>query len=237
MSMTYADNKNNEKMERFIAKWLNRMDETPSVSGQPVALYGCFANKHVIFSSRDNYGFFLLTESHLRFFVDYPSIDPCGAEYAFFDTQIKDITSVCANYMRKNNFAALLGAFLLGALSGALLYFFPDIHSLLRICLYLLLGSAAVTAIGAFTFLRIKYYKIHIGGIHGGFTLMGCQNRKGTNAAAWSQPMTIVYNATVKEEQLLAFIEQINTRISVLQERGEYAYGDVRETLKKWSHL
>ena len=219
-----TDQKTEEFVERLIVKWLKRMDENPGVSGKPVALYRCFENNHELFTSHDNAGYFLLTESHLRFFVDYPYANPCGSEYAFYDTQIKDITSVCANYMKKNNIAAFVRAFFMAALCGGLLYFFPNMRSLFQVAIYILLAVSAIVAIGAFTFLKIKHYKIHIGSVNGGFTLMGCQNRRNKNAAAWNQPMTIVYNATICEKQLLAFIEQINARISVLQERGEYAF-------------
>ena len=89
--------------------------------------------------------------------------------------------------------------------------------------------TGLVCIVGSFTFARIRNYKINIGSVNGGITIMG--SSRGRGAGAWTQPMTIVYNAKPLENNLIEFVEKINVRITKLQERGEYAFSDC---LKEW---
>ena len=91
--------------------------------------------------------------------------------------------------------------------------------------------------IGAFSFLRSKTYKINIGTVSGGITIMGAFAEKGVpESAIWNNPMTVVYNAEPLEYELINFIEKINHRITLLQERGTMAFEDCIEDKEVYSN-
>ena len=205
----------------------------PENGERPNAIYKCFENNRSFFKKNRSRGYFLLTQSHLNFYVDYPErskSDGSGSQYAYATTQIKDITSVCANYHKKFNLGAFILGFLLSIASAVcFLPFVSEVHGFFTFLGVVLSCAGLSCVIGSFTFARIKNYKINIGSVNGGITVMG--SSAGRGVGAWTHPMTIVYHANPLENNLIEFIEKINVRITKLQERGEYAFSDY---LKDW---
>lgn len=199
---------------------------------EPNGIYKCF-------ETRDSEGYFMLTDTHLNFYVTKKGAtssldgDPFDhvpySQYAFINTQIKDITSICANYEKIFNKAAFIRGLLCGALS--LLSFWLCSESYANLFWGIpCLGAGIYFIIGAYSFLRTKMYKINIGTSAGGITVIG--DSGGANipkTLTWNNPMTVVYNAEPLEYELINFIEKINLRITRLQERGEFAFDDCLE--------
>ena len=204
---------------------------------QPNGIYKCF-EKNEFFSS--SVGWFMLTDTHLSFYVTKPKLeldhnsldathlDVPYSQYAFVNTQIKDISSICANYWKIfNPTAFLIGLFLLliGLVLPIALHTY--IKGFLAVLCYIGAAGGLVSIIGAFSFWRSKAYKINIGTPQGGITIMGSSGGKSVpSSVLWQNSMTVVYNAKPFEYELINFIEKINLRITLLQERGEFAFED-----------
>ena len=196
-------------------------------NGTPNGIYRCFEDTAKLFAANVSVGYFLLTDTHLSFYVDYPNRsedDQCGNKYGFVNTQIKDITSICANYERRFNFLAIFMGIIFALVSTVLMTSFPDMSTFATILCVLGCAVGAAFIIGAFSFMRNRIYKINIGTTHGGITVMGSSHSSIKTSAAWSNPMTVIYNARPIEYGLINFIEKVNLRITLLQERGEYAF-------------
>jgi hypothetical protein len=95
-------------------------------------------------------------------------------------------------------------------------------------------GLGLVAMLGSFTFNTIKVYKVSIGTLQGGMTVMGSSRRIISSKMAWSNPMTVVYNAEPDEYNLVNFIEKVNARIALLQERGSFAFDSCLEDLEEY---
>jgi hypothetical protein len=212
---------------------------------EPNGIYKCFIKKELFSASE---GYFMLTDTHLSFFVNkieswfdnfisglnkkkkkIPYIP--YSQYAFLSTQIKDITSICANYKKVVNKSACLRGGICLLLGIVLPLIFKEFAKTLIIIISIILAArGGYLIIGAFSFLRSKTYKINIGTVSGGITIMGASSEIGIHSSAiWNNPMTVVYNAEPLEYELINFIEKINHRITLLQERGTMAFEDCIE--------
>ena len=99
---------------------------------------------------------------------------------------------------------------------------------------YVAAGLGLTLTVGSFTFNTVKVYKVNIGTLQGGITVMGASRPIMSNKAAWTSPMTVVYNAKPDEHNLVNFVEKINARIALLQERGSYAFESCLEDLEEY---
>ena len=207
---------------------------------EPNGIYKCFKK---IFSISE--GYFMLTDTHLSFFVNktesrfdnllsgqnnkIPYIP--YSQYAFLSTQIKDITSICANYRKVINHWALWPGLISLIFGIVLLLVFKELAKTFIIIISIILAVIGLFLfVGSLSFLRAKIYKINIGTVSGGITIMGASNgRSIPSSAILNNPMTVVYNAKPLEYELINFIEKINHRITLLQERGTMAFEDCIE--------
>ena len=183
-------------------------------------IYKCFSTKSLLDPSD---GYFELGETRLKFYIIHGGI--IIDKYAYIDMQIKDITSICANYIKRLNVLAFIIGTLLSSVGAILKFFIPTPNWLPMPVVYVILGIGGFLLIGSVSFLRIKMYKINIGTHQGGITLMGSSSRM-KNTVAWNNPMTVVYNATPIEKGLIKFIEDINKEIEARQLFGDYAAQD-----------
>ena len=209
---------------RSYPNYDEKMKELPEANG----IYRCFSKSGLLEKSD---GYFMLTDTHLNFYVDYDNMK----QYAFTSAQIKDITSICANYEKRFNLLSficgaalsLLGIILATLLAGA-------VAGILVFLCYVAAGLGLTLTVGSFTFNTVKVYKVNIGTLQGGITVMGASRPIMSNKAAWTNPMTVVYNAKPDEHNLVNFVEKINARIALLQERGSYAFESCLEDLEEY---
>ena len=174
--------------------------------------YKCLRTRS-LFEATD--GIFRISETRLQFFIirNGNAIN----RYAYIDMQIKDVTSICANYLKQLNIIALIVGLLISA-AGILTKTFLQLTGSIPIILIII---GALFFIGSFTFLRIKTYKINIGTPQGGVTLIGSTSPI-TSSVALNNPMTVVYNAVPFDSVLIQFVEDINRDIEFLQQFGSF---------------
>ena len=203
-------------LERSYPNYNEKMQDLP----EPNGIYRCFSKRSWLSDNSD--GYFLLTDTHLNFYIEH---DKNLRQYAFMSAQIKDITSICANYEKRFNPFVFFYGLLMSVIFLALAIIFRDtMTDIWKACLLLMSVGSASLMYHAFTSLAIRKYKINIGTLQGGMTVMGSSAGQLSSRMAWNNPMTVVYNATPDEYNLFSFVEIINARIALLQERGDFAF-------------
>lgn len=203
-------------LERSYPNYSEKMQDLP----EPNGIYRCFSRRSWFSDNSD--GYFLLTDTHLNFYIEHNNN---LRQYAFMSAQIKDITSICANYEKRFNPFVFLGGLLSLGICLALVFIFRDtMASIWQLCLLFMSFCSVLLMYNAFTSFAIRKYKINIGTLQGGMTVMGSSAGQLSSRLAWSNPMTVVYNATPDEYNLFSFVEIINARIALLQERGDFAF-------------
>lgn len=211
-------------LQRTYPEYNDRKEDLPEANG----IYRCFTKNGILEKSD---GYFLLTDTHLNFYIEYERMQ----QYAFTSAQIKDITSICANYEKRFNALSFICGLLLSALGIVLATVFAGVLTpFLTFLCYASAGLGLVAMLGSFTFNTIKVYKVNIGTLQGGMTVMGSSRRIISSKMAWSNPMTVVYNAEPDEYNLVNFIEKVNARIALLQERGSFAFDGCLEDLEEY---
>ena len=211
-------------LSRSYPNYDDKMNELPEANG----IYRCFSKSGLIEKSD---GYFMLTDTHLNFYVEYDSL----RQYAFTSAQIKDITSICANYEKRFNLLGFICGLVLSALGIVLATLLAGaVAGILVFLCYVGAALGLILTVGSFTFNTVKVYKVNIGTLQGGITVMGASRPVMSTKAAWSNPMTVVYNAKPDEYNLINFVEKINARIALLQERGSYAFDSCLEDLEEY---
>lgn len=207
--------------------------ENAGDNGKVHGIYRCFEKNNLLSSKNSSSGVFALTDTHLNFFVvpDGEITDLPQSQYAFASLQLKDITGICANYEKRINWKMFFAGLFMILLPIVLLILFKTMLPFLKFLCYAFVFLGFISTILSFTALRIRVYKINIGSLNGGVTIMGAYGKSMSSGMIWNQPMTIVYNAKPLEGELIAFVETINQSISKLQERGEYAFDNVEVIL------
>lgn len=217
--MNYHVQSTSERLMELVSKRISAHEiSNPHVPEKIKNIFFCLSRG---IATKKRIACFALTTDHLYFLTVYPnkdSTDQYGDDYIFCSTNIQDITTVGANYVKSINLPILLSGILLSII-GILLFFFKILSPFLPVTL-LMLGVFA--AFGAFTFFQLHRYKISIGSLQGGITIMGEYPSLSVKNIVWNQAGTYIFNGKQINDKFYKEIECMNGDISTLQKMGGF---------------